>query len=194
MRNKDGSAAVSVRLASPEDGNAVAAIYGPFVRDTAISFEVEPPSGGEMAERIRKTLPSYPYLIAERDGKVAGYAYAGTHRERAAYRWSVDVTIYVAPLAHRTGVGRSLYRPLLSILRAQGFRSAFAGICLPNAGSIGLHEAMGFSPVGIYPDVGFKHGKWHSVGWWGLEIRRSDETPTEPLPLLSIDIAPYLVQ
>lgn len=193
MSRGDPAGRVSVRLATQDDGAAVAAIYGPIVRDTSISFETEIPNGAVMAERILSTLAAHPYLVAERAGQVVGYAYASKHRERAAYRWSVDVTVYVAPQAHRTGVGRALYGPLLSILRAQGFHSAFAGIALPNAGSVGLHEAMGFVPVGIYRNVGFKHGKWHSVGWWGLELVKRVEAPAEPLPLSAIDPLQHLL-
>ncbi|MDC9823976.1 GNAT family N-acetyltransferase [Devosia sp. ZB163] len=184
---------MAVRAAQPDDGESIAAIYAPIVRDTSVSFETEPPSGAVMAERIRSTISSHPYLVAERAGEVVGYAYASKHRERAAYRWSVDVTVYVALQARRTGVGRALYGPLLSILRTQGFHSAFAGIALPNAGSVGLHVAMGFVPVGIYRNVGFKHGRWHSVGWWGLELVEGVETPTEPLPLSSVDLAAHLL-
>lgn len=115
-----------VGVAAPKDGEAVAAIYGPVVRDTSISFETEPPTGSEMAGLIRSTLASSPFSL-QSVGAALGYAYASKHRERAGYRWSVDVTVYVAPQAHRTGVGRTLYGPLLSILRAQGFHSAFAG-------------------------------------------------------------------
>lgn len=186
----NGSAsAVSIRVATPGDGEALAAIYAPVVRDTATSFETEPPTGEVMAARVASTVATHPYLVAEREGKVVGYAYASKHRERAAYRWSVDVTVYIAPEAHRAGVGRQLYTRLLDILRAQGFRSAFAGIALPNAGSVGLHEAMGFTPVGIYRNVGFKHGAWHSVGWWGLELTDDGEAPSEPVAFSELDLS-----
>ncbi|ODT30355.1 MAG: GNAT family N-acetyltransferase [Kaistia sp. SCN 65-12] len=181
-----------MRVATPDDGGALAEIYGPIVRDTSISFETDPPTGEIMAQRVESTTATHPYLAATRSGRLVGYAYASKHRERAAYRWSVDVTIYVAPDAHRSGVGRALYGPLLSILRAQGFRNAFAGIALPNAGSVGLHEALGFAPVGIYRNVGFKHGSWHSVGWWGLELADGLETPGEPVAFPDIDVSRHL--
>jgi phosphinothricin acetyltransferase len=174
-----------IRVARRSDSRSIAEIYGPYVRDTAISFEADPPTGDEMAARIAATLPTYPYLVAHREGAVVGYAYASKHRERAAYRWSVDVTVYVSQSERRTGVGRALYTPLLFILRKQGFRSAYAGIALPNPGSIGLHEAMGFQPVGTYKNVGYKHGRWHSVGWWGLEFDNNDAEPQEPVPFSS---------
>lgn len=176
---------LSIRVARPTDGRAIADIYGPYVRDTAISFEADPPTSEEMAARIAATLPTHPYLVAHRQGALVGYAYASAHRERAAYRWSVDVTVYVSQSERRTGVGRALYTPLLGILRKQGFRSAYAGIALPNPGSIGLHEAMGFQPVGTYKNVGYKHGSWHSVEWWGLELNENDVGSEEPVPFSS---------
>lgn len=158
--------ALSIRPATVADAACVQAIYAPVVECTAISFEEEPPSIAEMAERIGATLTHYPYLIAERSGQVAGYAYAGQHRRRAAYRTSVDVSVYIADEARRSGVGRALYTRLLADLAERGFHAAFAGIALPNAGSVGLHESMGFTPVGIYREVGRKFERWHDVGWW----------------------------
>lgn len=157
---------INIRVAAPADAAAIQAIYAPVVRDTAISFELEPPSAAEMAKRIDATLPLYPYLVAERDGQVVGYAYASQHRAREAYQWSVDVTVYIAGHAHRSGIGRALYERLLPILERQGFHAAHAGIALPNDGSVGLHEALGFTHIGTYPEVGFKHGRWHDVGYW----------------------------
>jgi L-amino acid N-acyltransferase YncA len=173
---------ITIRPAEPGDAAAVAAIYAPIVLRTAISFEAEPPSPQTMAQRIETTLERYPWLVAERDGEVVGYAYAGEHQARAAYRWSVNVTVYVAAAAHGQGVGRALYGVLTAILRGQGFRSAFAGIALPNQASVGLHEAGGFEPVGIYRDVGFKLGGWRDVGWWRLGLADSAEAPVEPVP------------
>jgi phosphinothricin acetyltransferase len=155
-----------VRLARVEDGSAVAQIYGPYVLETAISFEDTPPSANEMSGRIAATLEAYPFLVFEEGGEVLGYAYGSAHRARAAYRWSVDVTVYTAGQAHRRGIGRRLYLELLDRLAAQGFHSAFAGIALPNGKSVGLHEAMGFRHLGTYQEVGFKFGRWHDVGWW----------------------------
>lgn len=155
-----------IRIAVPSDAAAIQAIYAPFVERTAISFELDPPSIEEMAQRISSTLATYPYLVAERNGEVIGYAYASQHRAREAYRWSVDVTVYVSPQAHRSGIGRGLYDRLLSILQCQGFHAAYAGIALPNIGSVRLHESLGFIHIGTYPEVGFKHGRWHDVGYW----------------------------
>ncbi|MFO1237852.1 MAG: arsinothricin resistance N-acetyltransferase ArsN1 family B [Alphaproteobacteria bacterium] len=182
-----------IRLARTEDAAAIRAIYAPYVADTVITFETEIPGLEEMTDRIAKTMSYWPWLVEERDGAILGYAYASQHRSRAAYRWSVDVAIYVAPGAHRQGLGRSLYRPLFDILKAQRFRAAFAGITLPNAASVGLHEAMGFTPVGVYRDVGYKAGSWLDVGWWQLDLGAPHGAPPEPLPLAALDLPEYWV-
>jgi phosphinothricin acetyltransferase len=171
-----------IRIAALRDAEALAAIYAPIVRDTAISFETEPPTAGVMVQRIGASRDMYPWLVAEREGKVIGYAYAGQHRARAAYRWSVDVSAYVDAAARRGGVGKALYGRLLTILRNQGFRGAFAGIALPNDASVALHEAMGFKPLGVYKNVGFKLGQWRDVGWWQLDLSGDAASPREPVP------------
>jgi len=155
-----------VRTATEQDGPAIAAIYAPYVSDTAISFEETPPTATEMSERVRATLSTHPFLVFQEAGAVVAYAYASRHRDRAAYRWSVDVAIYAAPRVHRHGIGRALYSRLFEILERQGFHSAYAGITRPNEKSIGLHEAVGFQHVGTYDEVGFKLGRWWDVGWW----------------------------
>jgi phosphinothricin acetyltransferase len=181
-----GRLASKVRVATGSDARAIAAIYAPLVRDTAISFEMEPPTTEDMAERIINTLPTHPWLVAERGEEIVGFAYAGKHRQRAAYRWSVDVTAYVSEDVRRSGVGTALYRTLIDILRKQGFRSAFAGIALPNAASIGLHEAIGFRPLGIYKEAGFKCGRWHDVGWWRLGLSEAAGRPEEPIAFAAL--------
>ncbi len=159
-------AVATVRAAEPSDAEAIQAIYAPLVEATIISFEERPPSVAEMAERIRRTLADYPYLVAERQGVVLGYTYAGPHRARPAYRFSVDVTAYVAETARGQGVGRRLYAALLAELARRGFHTAFAGIALPNPASVALHEALGFRHLGTYREVGYKFDRWHDVGWW----------------------------
>lgn len=171
---------IGLRLAEQRDAEAIADIYAPIVRDTAISFETEPPSAAAMAERIENTLQQRPWLVATDGDEVLGYAYASEHRQRAAYRWSVDVTAYIAESARRRGVGRRLYGALIPMLRAQGFHSAFAGIALPNDASVGLHEAVGFEALGVYRDVGFKLGAWRDVGWWSLRLADGAAQPSEP--------------
>jgi phosphinothricin acetyltransferase len=183
---------VIVRVATPEDAEACRAIYAPVVVDTAISFETEPPDAAEMAARIARTLQTHPWLVAEADGEVLGYAYASPHRDRAAYRWSVDVTAYVAEAARSRGVGRALYKRLIRVLRLQGFAAAFGGITLPNPASVALHEAVGFKPVGVYPHVGYKHGRWRDTGWWGLVLDPSEAEPQEPTPFAALIGSPAL--
>jgi phosphinothricin acetyltransferase len=169
-----------IRLANDADAVAVLAIYAPIVRDTAISFELLPPSVNEMRERIETTLTEFPWLVAEHDHAVLGYAYASQHRERAAYQWSVDVSVYVNVDARGKGVARALYSSLLHILEELSYCTAFAGIALPNEASVGFHEAMGFTPVGIYRSVGYKLGTWHDVGWWQLVLRDYPTNPVRP--------------
>lgn len=177
------SSASLIRLASTDDAAAIQGIYAPVVRDTVVSFEVDAPSVQDMAQRIANTLPQFPWLVCEHQGEVVGYVYATAHSERAAYAWSVNVSVYIHPRCHRCGVGRALYTSLFAILRLQGFYNAYAGATLPNPGSVGLHEEMGFRPVGVYEAVGYKFSAWHSVGWWQLALQERVAAPTPPLSL-----------
>ena len=172
---------LSIRPAREDDAAAVAAVYAPYVRDTAVSFEAEAPTAAVMAQRIGETLTTHPWLVADRGGDVVGYAYANKHSPRAAYRWTVDVTIYVSEQERRNGIGRGLYLTLLTTLRKQGFRSAFAEIVLPNPGSARLHEAMGFKHIGVHKGIGFKLGCWHDIGYWRLGLADDAAPPSEPI-------------
>jgi L-amino acid N-acyltransferase YncA len=174
----------TVRDADPgRDAAACAAIYAPQVEDAVTSFEERAPSAEEFAARIGRVSTTHPWLVAESGGEVVGYAYACPHRERPAYRWSVDVSVYVAEGEHRRGHGRALYEPLFERLRDQGFRMACAGITLPNRASVALHEALGFQPVGVNREIGWKRGAWRDVGWWQLELLPAPAgSPAEPLP------------
>ncbi|HEY7311598.1 MAG TPA: arsinothricin resistance N-acetyltransferase ArsN1 family B [Gemmataceae bacterium] len=170
----------TIRLAALDDAKQVQAIYAPYC-ETPISFETEPPTVEEMRRRLEKILDPYPWLVCEDGEEILGYVYASQHRERAAYRWSVDTTVYVRQGRQRRGVGRALYTSLLAMLPLQGFVNAYAGVTLPNPASVGLHKAMGFRPVGVYEQVGFKDGSWHDVAWFQRLLRT---WPDEP-PLLS---------
>jgi phosphinothricin acetyltransferase len=183
---ENGSSSAVIRLAAERDAEQVAAIYAPNVTDTVISFELEPPSVDEMRRRIEATLKCYPWLVCERQGRLLGYAYASAHSSRAAYQWSVDVSVYVHEEAHRTGVGRALYASLMGALELQGFYNAYAGATLPNPASVGLHEAVGFRLVGIYRGVGYKLGAWHDVGWWHLALRERRAEPDPPADLPAV--------
>jgi phosphinothricin acetyltransferase len=181
----DGSPS-SIRLATERDAGQVAAIYAPNVTDTIVSFETEAPSADEMRRRIEVALERYPWLVCEHRGRVLGYAYAGPHGSRAAYRWSVDVSVYVHEEARRRGVGRALYASLIAALSLQGFYNAYAGATLPNPASVGLHESVGFRAVGVYRGVGYKLGAWHDVGWWHLPLRERVADPDPPAYLPSV--------
>lgn len=157
---------LDIRTARSDDAGAILAIYAPLVTDSIISFETDVPSIEEMEGRIRNTLKTHPYLVAEHQGRLAGFAYAGPHRMRNAYRLSVDVTVYVAEAARAKGVGKALYSVLFERLGGAGYHAAFAGIALPNPASEALHRSVGFEPVGTYKEVGFKFGTWHDVRWW----------------------------
>lgn len=175
----------AIRLAdSSTDAAAVAAIYRPSVTDSFISFEEVAPTEVEMAERITTTLAFTPWLVAEDDGEVVGYAYAGRHRDRAAYRWSVDISAYIRGDRQGRGLGTALYGALLPILAAQGFAHAFAGITQPNPASVRLHRSIGMELVGVYRDVGYKLGAWRDVAWYQLRlVEQPGDPPSEPIPV-----------
>jgi phosphinothricin acetyltransferase len=168
-----------IRSAALDDVAAMQAIYAPYVDETPISFEEAAPSVDEMAARWREVTERYPWVVAEVEGRVVGYAYATEHRSRPAYRWSVDVAVYVARETVRRGVGTRLYEVLLPRVAALGYANAFAGITLPNAASVALHERMGFTPIAVYAKVGFKRGRWHDTGWWQKGFAHPAQ-PTEP--------------
>ena len=181
---------MELRFATTEDAAGIAAIYGPVVASTPISFEIDPPGAEEMARRIRDRFPLYPWLVCEDGGCVAGYAYGSRHRPRPAYDWSVEVSAYVHPDFRRRGIGRRLYRCLFRILKAQGYFNAYAGITLPNAGSVGLHESAGFQPIGVYKNIGYKLGAWHDVGWWQRPLQEAGSEPQRPLRLDAVRLDP----
>ena len=165
-----------IRHADPErDAAACAAIYAPNVTEGLASLEERAPEPHEMADRIRIISSAYPWLVAEIDGEVAGYAYGSRHHDRAAYRWSADVTVYISAAHHRRGLGRELYGVLFELLERQGVYELCAGVTLPNEASVALHESLGFVPVGVYRDVAFKFGRWYSVGWWQMSLRSRPE-------------------
>jgi len=173
-----------IRDADPaRDATDCAAIYAPHVEGSAVSFEERAPSAEEMAARIEHYAATHAWLVAEREAKVVGYAYATAFNERPAYRWSASVSVYVAEGERGAGVGRGLYTALFERLRERGFRMACAGVTLPNEASVTLHEKFGFEPVGVNREIGWKHGAWRDVGWWQLELAPAgDGPPPEPLP------------
>ena len=177
---------LTLRLATPDDAAACAAIYAPAVTDSATSFELVPPDAAEMAARIADVLPRYPWIVAEEDGRVVGYVYASAHRTRAAYAWAVETSVYLAEEAQGRGLGRTLYTVLFAVLRAQGYVGAYAGVTVPNDASLGLHRAFGFETIGVFPHLGFKGGRWHDVWWGALALRPLDGTPEPPVTLAEL--------
>ncbi|MES2444414.1 MAG: N-acetyltransferase family protein [Pseudomonadota bacterium] len=175
---------IAIRAATPEDGAAIAAIYAPHVLTGTVSFEIEPPDARTMRTRMAASDGLYPWLVAttggEHDGGVIGYAYATRFRDRPAYKYVVETSIYVADTAQRQGAGRLLYEALIDTLRAQGFVHAIGALALPNDASITLHESVGFRRTGVYREVGFKHGQWIDVGIWQCELNEPAVPPVEP--------------
>jgi L-amino acid N-acyltransferase YncA len=171
---------MEIRHADPcHDAAACAAIYAPYVRETVISFELEAPDEKQFARRIESYSRTHAWLVADVGGEVVAFAYGCPHRERPAYRWAADVSVYVARGHHRQGIGRQLYGALLALLTRQGMHVACAGVTLPNDASVGLHESLGFTPVGVYRRIGYKNGAWWDVGWWQLELRRAGDAPPD---------------
>ena len=177
----------NIRSVAVADADTVRNIYAPSVADSATSFELHPPDVSTMAERIERLKDRYPWLVFEYDSQVLGYAYASPHRnDRAAYRWCVEVSVYVDARARSRGVGRSLYNALFDVLRRQGYVNAYAGITLPNPASVALHRSMGFETVGVYSRIGYKLDRWHDVSWHQLRLL-DDPAPVEsPSPATRI--------
>ncbi|MGZ8284623.1 MAG: arsinothricin resistance N-acetyltransferase ArsN1 family B [Allosphingosinicella sp.] len=172
------------RAATPDDAAAIADLYAPFVTGSAVSFETEPPDAAAMRARIEAGGGLYPWLVAEEDGRLLGYALAARFRDRPAYRFAVETSVYLRPDAAGRGLGRRLYEPLLAMLEAQGFTQAIAAITLPNEASVRLHERLGFERAGTYRQVGWKFGAWHDVGLWQRGLAVAGSPPTEPRPPL----------
>lgn len=174
-----------LRAATPDDAAAIADIYAPFVKESAVSFETDPPDQATMRARIEAGGDLYPWLVGEdEDGSLLGYAYAARFRDRPAYRFAVETSVYLRPGCAKRGFGRQLYEPLLAMLEAQGFTQAIAAITLPNKASVRLHESLGFERAGTYRRVGWKLAAWHDVGLWQRRLARAGTRPTEPRPSL----------
>ena len=171
-----------IRLATPADAPGINAIYRPCVTDSAVSFELVPPSDAVMSDRIVRVLAKLPWFVWEQDGALLGYAYATQYRERPAYQWSVETSVYVHGSGRRRGIGRALYTTLFQTLEQQGYYTVYGGIALPNPASVKLHEAMGFEPVGVYRKAGYKLGAWRDVGWWQRSLRDYGEPPAPVAP------------
>ncbi|WP_254521961.1 GNAT family N-acetyltransferase [Natrinema caseinilyticum] len=168
---------VRIRVAAPTDAAAVRTIYAPFCESTAVTFEETPPPETELADRIESTLERHPWLVCEGDGEVVGYAYAGPLRERRAYDWIVELSVYVADATRRSGIGRALYESLFAVLERQGIRDAYAVTTVPNPETERFHEALGFDRLVEFPSMGHTEGEWWDVAWWRRPIAEKPEAP-----------------
>jgi len=171
----------SIRLANEKDAEGILAIYSPYIENTSFTFETEVPAVKAFAERINNYLVNWPWLVFEIDGKIAGYAYGAKYRERTAYQWCVESSVYIHDDFQRSGIARALYMALIDILKAQGFRNVYAVINLPNEKSVSFHESCGFKYFATYEKVGYKLGKWKNVGWWELVINEYTDEPAAPI-------------
>lgn len=163
--------ALRIRRATEADAASIASIYRPYVERTAISFETVAPTADEMGERIAKSLAHWDWLVAEEGGQCVGYAYGSSHRARAAYRYSAEVSAYLQPSHHRRGLGTRLYAALFDALAVRGYCNALAGVALPNEASVRLHRSVGFQSIGVFHAVGRKFGRWHDVAWFERRLR-----------------------
>jgi len=175
-----------IRLAEPRDAAGILAIYAPYITDTSFTFESEVPAIPAFAERISAYLAQWPWLVYESDGVIAGYAYASKYRERIGYQWCVECSVYIHDDFHRKGIAKTLYRALFNILKEQGYYNVYAVINLPNENSVRLHESCGFTWFANYENVGFKLGKWKTVGWWQLRLHDYIDDPPPPVPFASL--------
>ena len=171
---------MEIRLAKPSDARSLLDIYAPYVENTAITFEYEVPTIGDFAIRIEKTLEKYPYLVAEEDGVVLGYAYASTYYARAAYDWAVELSVYVSQEARGKGVGTKLYDALEDLLEQMGYIHFLACISLPNEASLALHRKRGYQQVAHFPKIGYKFNRWNDIVW----LQKSLDKEARPIKLL----------
>ncbi len=178
----------NIRLATPKDAETLVNIYKEYIENTAITFETEVPSVAEFAERIRKLQEQFPWLVCEMDGKVVGYAYASKHGERAAYRWSVDLSVYVDSRYHRKHIATELYQVLIDIVKRQGYHTAFVGISTPNPKSEAFHTTYGFETIGTFRNVGYKLGKWRDVTWFQLSLTEYVKEPKESVSIQDVEM------
>lgn len=177
-----------IRLATIEDAKQVLEIYSNYVINTATSFETDVPSEQEMQSRISSCLQKYPWIVWVINERIAGYVYASKHREREAYQWSCESSVYVDDDFQGRGIGKKLYQLLFQVLKLQGFRNVYAGITMPNEASINLHEKCGFKHFATYENIGYKLGKWHTVKWWKLQINNYDLNPPPPIKISELTV------
>lgn len=183
-----------LRVATPDDAAAVADVYRPYVAETAVTFEETAPDVEEMTAKMERTLATHPWFVAERDGQVVGFAYASRLRDRPAYRWTAELSVYVDRQQRGEGIGAALYCALLATLERQGFESAYGVVTLPNPESVGFHESFGFERIARFPEVGHKHGEWHDVAWYERGLGERSDDPAEPTPFAAFRDASWLTE
>ena len=170
-----------IRLASTDDADGIRAVYAPFV-DTPVTFEEEAPSCETYRERIVRICEKYPCLVAEENERIVGFAYAHELRERIAFQWNAELSVYLAPTAQGQGAGSRLYAALIELLRLTGIKAVYGVVTSPNAASERLHSAFGFALMGVQPHAGFTCGAWHDVSWYVREIAPFEDAPAPPVP------------
>ena len=180
----------SIRLITENDADEVLSVYRYYTDNTAVSFEYEAPTKDEYIQRIITNTEKYPWLVCLHNNKIIGFAYASTHRYRAAYQWSPESTIYFAPDFHTKGIGRIIYETLFLLLKLQGYYNLFAGVTLPNEKSVGFHRALGFEEVGIFKNIGYKHGNWHHTHWFQIDLAEHILNPPTPKKLNEVITTP----
>ena len=170
-----------IRMATLEDAEAIFRIYAEYIKNTTVTFEIEVLTLTAFRERMAKIMAQFPWLVCEIDGEIAGYAYASKHGERAAYRWSADLSVYISKKFHRRGIATAFYKALAEILRTQGYFTVYAGVSTPNPKSEAFHTALGFRNLGEFRNVGYKLGQWLGVTWYELSLAAYVPEPEEPV-------------
>ena len=178
---------IVLRQARVSDAPALLAIYAPYVEETAISFEEPAPTLAEFTARVAGICAEYPYLVAEENGRIVGYAYAHRHKERAAYGWNAELSVYLAPAAQGKGLGKALYGALMAILARQNVRNVYGCVTMPNEKSVALHRSLGFTDAGVWHASGFKHGKWRDVAWFEKTIAPLSVPPEPFVPITALN-------
>lgn len=176
----------NIRLITPADAEAALAVYAPYVLHTANTFEYEIPSVDDFRTKIEKITAQYPWLVCECDGEIVGYAYGSTHRERAAYQWSPESTVYISDKHHRKGIARILYNTLFALLQQQGYINVFASVLVTNVNSVEFHRAYGFEEIGLFKNIGYKLGEWHTNLWFQYTLQEHIIDPPVPIPITKL--------
>ena len=175
-----------IRFATSEDAEAILELYAEYIKNTRVTFEIEVPTVTAFRERMERITVQFPWLVCEIDGDIVGYAYASKHGERAAYRWSADLSVYINEKYHRKGVATALYKAVLAILKRQGYYTVYAGVSTPNPKSEAFHEAFGFRNLGEFQKVGYKLGQWCGVAWYELPLAEYGKEPEEPVSIVDL--------